>query len=279
MKYVVAVSGGVDSVVLLDVLSKTKHRLVVAHVSHGIRDDSDDDARFVEGLAKHYKVPYVSTNLALGKSASEEQAREQRYKFLFDTAEQFDAVIATAHHLDDLVETVAINLTRGTGWRGLNVLSRQGIERPLISLPKSSLLRYAMKHRLEWVEDSTNATDVYLRNRLRKKIQAKLPRESLEQIAKLRARQLQLAKDIAGESTRLANKHAGSRHYLSNVGELEAQELLAAQIIALGAPRPLRHRLHRALLAIKTAKAGTTHNVGDGVSLTFTTRKFHISVV
>lgn len=279
MNYIVAVSGGVDSVVLLDILAKTKHRVIVAHVNHGIREDSDDDARFVEALAAQYGLPFVSTSLKLGKNASEERAREKRYEFLFEQAKRFNAVVATAHHLDDLVETVAINLIRGTGWRGLGVLNRQGIERPLTSLPKSSLLRYAVVHRLEWVEDSTNQTDAYLRNRIRRKIQSKLDRSDLESVASLRVSQLQLMKAIDTEVVRIIDRNSGSRHFLSIIDEPEAIELLGAHIVALGAPRPQRPRLHRALLAIKTARAGTSHNIGDGVSLTFTTRKFHVSVV
>ena len=78
MKYLVAVSGGVDSVVLLDMLSGTDHALIVAHVDHGIREDSAADARFVAGLAKRYGLPFVSTELGLGVQASEEQARNGR---------------------------------------------------------------------------------------------------------------------------------------------------------------------------------------------------------
>jgi hypothetical protein len=114
---------------------------------------------------------------------------------------------------------------------------------------------------------------------LRKKIKTSVPRATLEQIAALRVRQLQLLKDITTESRRIITTHAGSRHFISNIGELEAIELLGTEIVTAGAPRPLRTRLAGALLAIKTAKAGTSYQIGDGVSITFTTRKFHVTIV
>ena len=97
MNYIVAVSGGVDSVVLLDMLSKTQHKLIVAHVDHGIRgEESTADARFVAALARRYQLPFVSTELHLGAHASEETAREKRYEFLFGEAEKYRAVVVTA---------------------------------------------------------------------------------------------------------------------------------------------------------------------------------------
>ena len=81
-KYIVAVSGGVDSVVLLDLLSKTDSELVVAHFNHGIRNNSGEDADFVKQLAKKYKLDYEEEKANLGPNASEEIARKARYDFL-----------------------------------------------------------------------------------------------------------------------------------------------------------------------------------------------------
>jgi tRNA(Ile)-lysidine synthase len=82
MKYLVAVSGGIDSVVLLHKLvAAGEHELVVAHFDHGIREDSAEDARFVKGLAEHYGLPFVMKREELGKTAGEEQARTRRYAF------------------------------------------------------------------------------------------------------------------------------------------------------------------------------------------------------
>ena len=279
MKYLVAVSGGVDSVVLLDMLAQTDARLIVAHVDHGIRGtQSEADARFVAALAKQYQLPLVATELHLPPHASEEMARNARYEFLFAQAAKHDAIVATAHHRDDLVETVAINLQRGTGWRGLAVLGRSEVYRPLLGYTKSQLYAYALRRHLEWVEDYTNRTDAYARNRLRRKLFAKSVNG--QGIAELRARQLQLRDDIEREIAKLLPQVSGSRYFLSSVDPVVASELLAADIVQqTGCPRPTRPRLARALLAVRTAPAGSRHDVGDGVILQFTTRTYCAKVI
>lgn len=279
-KYVVAVSGGVDSVVLLDVLSRSEHQVIVAHVEHGIRGEaSRGDARFVEALAHLYKFPFVSTALELGTHASEELARQLRYEFLFAVADEHAAIVATAHHLDDVVETVALNIERGTGWRGLAALARADVRRPLIGLTKQQLYAYALKHRLEWVEDATNSSDRYQRNRLRHKIAAKLPEVARRQVAHLRAGQLALRRDIGRESARILGMHEGSRHFLAQLEDMVAVELLGTAIEVAAGVRPTRPQLRRALLAVKTARPGTTHHVGSKLALHFTVRKYRVAVL
>src|SRR5690554_6827257 len=103
MKYIVAVSGGVDSMVLLDMMhSRGDAEIIVAHFDHGIREDSAEDAEFVAKAAEGYGYLFESTREELGKNASEALAREKRYAFLRDLAKKYDAQIVTAHHLDDL---------------------------------------------------------------------------------------------------------------------------------------------------------------------------------
>ena len=138
--------------VLLHMLSRQSDaRIVVAHFDHGIREDSYEDARFVAGLAKQYGFPFVVKREELGAQASEALARERRYAFLYEQAEMFHGQIVTAHHADDVLETIAINITRGTGWRGLAVFSSTDIIRPLLGFTKTLLRHYALDHRLEWV--------------------------------------------------------------------------------------------------------------------------------
>lgn len=278
MKYLVAVSGGVDSVVLLDILSKSDHQLVVAHVDHGIRgEESAADARFVKELARLYKLPFVATALGLPKTASEEQARNGRYAFLFREAKALGAVVATAHHADDAVETIALNIERGTGWRGLAVLDRGEISRPLLGLTKAQLQAYALKYRLEWVEDATNRDSVYQRNRLR----AKLASATIDttSLLALRVKQIQLKRTIMHEGERLAVRMDGSRYCLTMVDDAVAMELLAAILLHRGITPPERPRLRRAVQAIRTAAAGTRYQVGQGITLEFTTRKYRVTVV
>ena len=279
MNYIVAVSGGVDSVVLLDMLSKTQHKLIVAHVDHGIRgEESTADARFVAALARRYQLPFVSTELHLGAHASEETAREKRYEFLFGEAEKYHAVVVTAHHRDDIIETITLNLTRGTGWRGLAVLARKDIERPLLDMSKAQLYAYALAHHLEWVEDVTNHTDVYLRNRIRTRLGA-LRGETKDVLAGLRRDQLILAGAIDHEAARRLEPHHGDRYFFSQIDHVSAMELLRMEIqrkTGRSLPRP---QLERALHAIKVARTGTRVEVGEGVVIAFRARNFDVTVV
>lgn len=274
-RYVVAVSGGVDSAVLLHFLSRQpKLDLVVAHFDHGIRDDSAADAQFVKELADSYGLPFESRREKLGKQASEDLARSRRYAFLRSVADKHQAKIMTAHHADDAVETVAINLQRGTGWRGLAVLDSD-IIRPLIGVNKQEILNYANKYQLQWREDSTNAGDVYLRNRIRQKSQA-LDDDTKRQVLALRAHQVDLKKQINREVVRLVGDGPEySRYFFTHTNQTTAVECLRFVTDA----RLTRPQLGRALLAIKTAKSRAVYQAGDGVEFRFTSRNFTVKLV
>ncbi len=277
--YLVAVSGGVDSAVLLHMLHQAGHDIVVAHVDHGIRDDSAADERFVASLAQRYGLPYVSTRYELGADASEERARAKRYEFLLEQARARNALLVTAHHQGDAVESVAINLVRGTGWRGLAVLGREGVVRPLVQIDKSELYDYALTHGLEWIEDSTNRSDKYQRNRVRKQLNRHLAGSARQQVMNLRERQLALRHEISKELKRLATEHMGSRYFLTHIDERISIELLGQMIVHAGGTKPTRPQLLRALLAVKTARPGTKYQIGEHVELHFSSRKFEVKVV
>lgn len=181
-KYVVAVSGGVDSMVLLDMLTRMHGlALVVAHFEHGIREDSDLDRELVQRAATRYGLPFIYEHGKLGPHASEAVAREARYTFLCKAKEQTGArAIITAHHQDDLIETAVINILRGTGRKGLSSLrSNNEIVRPLLNVTKARIYDYAAKHQdVTWRTDSTNNSDQYLRNYVRTYITKKLDEAS-----------------------------------------------------------------------------------------------------
>ncbi len=197
-RYVVAVSGGVDSVVLLDMLSKkAKLDLVVAHFDHGIREDSFEDKIFVEELAHRYGLEFIGQTVSLGPSASEDEARNARYKFLFHTMKEYGAdAIVTAHHQDDLVETIFLNVLRGTGRRGLSPMTRTGILRPLLEYPKAKILEYAKQNNLAWREDSTNQDTKYLRNYLRLEVLPKLDENAKSSLINLSKRNNQSNQEL-----------------------------------------------------------------------------------
>ena len=155
--------------VLLDKFAAKREDFVVAHFDHGIRPNSAQDAEFVRQLAAGYDVEFFLGRGKLGPNASEELARTKRYEFLKKVANDIKgkrAVIVTAHHQDDLIETALINLIRGTGWRGLAPMSGN-VHRPLINLTKAEIVEYALARDLDWIEDETNFSHRYLRNRTR----------------------------------------------------------------------------------------------------------------
>ena len=274
-KYVVAVSGGVDSAVLLDILSKKPGLdLIVAHFDHGIRDDSKSDAIFVANLAKEYNLPFETKREELGSEVSEEKARDRRYEFLRVVAKKHDAKLVTAHHSDDVIETIAINLSRGTGWRGLAVLDSD-IVRPLTDMSKSEIINYAKKNRLEWREDSTNAGDKYLRNRIRRKI-SKLDDDVKRQLLGLWVEQKSLKQLIDSEVASLIGEGPEySRYFFTHLSPAIGMELLRYIVDA----RLTRPQLTKALHAIKTILPNKTFQAGNGVKINFTSRNFMVELI
>jgi len=281
VKYVVAVSGGVDSVALLHLMvtvTRGRHegdaqQLYVAHVDHGIRAESAADARFVRALAAQYGLPYISTRLELGNDASEDQAREERYDFLYATADKFGARIFTAHTRDDVIGSIAINLERGTGWRGLAVMNRPGIERPLLAWDKRRIYEYALQYRLEWVEDETNQSSAYLRNRLRAGVVA-LQESTAQELFARRNRQCMLAGEIEQAVDTVRQQFNRSRYAYTQVDTSIAIELLRAEIDAASGYRPTSGEAQRALLAIKTAASGKRIDIAAGVVILLSARGF-----
>ncbi len=272
MKYIVAVSGGVDSVVLLDMMSRVpNHELIVAHFDHGIRSDSAQDAAFVKSLAHSYGHSFETVREELGPKTSEAVARNRRYAFLNQLAAQHNAKIVTAHHLDDLVETVAINMTRGTGWRGLAVFDSE-VLRPLVDMPKASLIEYAHRHNLAWRADSTNDSDAYLRNRVRRRADS-ISHQEKRELRALQATQRALKKEIETEIKELLGPGPTyNRYFLTHVNPQSAVECL--RVVTKG--QLTRPQLTQALLAVKTAAAGSVYEAGSGVQFRFSTRHFSL---
>lgn len=257
-RYIVAVSGGIDSVVLLDKLSRDGKQLIVAHVDHGVRPDSAEDLRFVSSLAVQYGHQFVSTSLSLGTGASEDTARQARYEWLEAQRAKFAAdAIVTAHHEDDVLETICINLTRSTGWRGLCSLRETAhVRRPLLGISKAEIITYALEHALEWHEDSTNDSMQYLRNRIRHVVIPKLTKEQRHRLLELYQNQLALRYKIEIEARDLvqlfSNKDGISRYSLIMLDETLGAELLR-DWLGLSLERP---RLRDLLWFAKVAKPG-----------------------
>lgn len=176
-RLLVAVSGGRDSVALLDVLLGLGYQVGIAHCNFQLRgEESMGDEDFVRGLGKQYQVPCYVTRFETAKYAEEKNisiqlsARELRYAWFAEVLqrEAYDYLI-TAHHLNDNLETVLHRLVRGTGIVGLQGIPAQydKIARPMLGVSQAEIAQYAQTHQLAWREDSSNAQDKYTRNFLR----------------------------------------------------------------------------------------------------------------
>jgi tRNA(Ile)-lysidine synthase len=273
-KYVVAVSGGVDSVVLLDSLAKQtdKYELVVAHFDHGIRKESKNDRLFVENLAKKHGLEFHFGEGKLGPKASEALAREKRYGFLRRIKTKINArAIVTAHHRNDLIETAIINVLRGTGRKGMSSLKSTGeIKRPLLSYDKKELIEYANKNGLAWREDKTNLDQKYLRNYVRHQIVTEMDDEQKSKLLEAIKNSKALNKKIDDLLDRLSDEVFGKNQvnrtkFLALPHELSKEMLahwLRQKDIAFD-----KRTLERLVVFIKIAKKGTRADINKSYVL------------
>lgn len=176
-KLLLAISGGIDSVVMLDLFDKIDVKYAIAHCNFKLRlFESDDDEMFVRQLAHKYNVEvFVGLCMAADHSKKQglsiqEAARELRYAWFNKVCSYNDyPLVAVAHNNDDRVETFFINLFRGAGIKGLKSIPvlRQNIIRPLMFATREQIVEYAKENKLEYREDSSNSSDYYLRNKIR----------------------------------------------------------------------------------------------------------------
>lgn len=179
-KVIVAVSGGPDSMCLLDSLYKIKDELefevIVAHVNHGIREESEEEKVYVETYCKERKIPFNYLKVDVPKLSKEQKISEEtcgrnvRYEFFEELRKRENAnTIAVAHNLNDNVETVLLNIIRGCGLKGLTGMDFKfnNIIRPLLTIEKRDILLYNKELELNPCFDKTNEEEIYLRNKIR----------------------------------------------------------------------------------------------------------------
>ncbi len=208
----VAVSGGGDSMALLDLLVRTTdtHRLdlTVAHVDHGIHSASSDVADRVREAAAAFDLPILSRSLGLGPDTTETMARAKRYEALEEMRQEADArYVLLGHHRDDQIETVLMRLLGGTGPAGLAAMAdRQGtLVRPLLPFRHSELVQHMLTTEMEWWDDPANRDERHLRSWIRERllplIEQRVPRagDQLVTVARL-AREDRAAWDAAIEA-------------------------------------------------------------------------------
>jgi tRNA(Ile)-lysidine synthase len=276
MKYIVAISGGVDSVALLHILKhNSSHELVVAHVDHGIRHDSEADVWHVAALARHYGLPFETTRLLLGPEVSEDRLRQERYTWLDGIRQKHGADgIVTAHHQDDMLETLALNCNRGTGWRGIASLrSSDTLFRPLLNVPKTELVRYAIDNNLQWREDSTNDDIRYTRNYIRHGVVPKLSAVQRKKLLNLAKQQQELREEIEKEVLSVVKdirtKDGYDRHRLIMMPDSVALEVLREATQGACEPAQLRRLLH----FVKTGRQGAVMQIGNGKNALLTSKR------
>lgn len=273
-RYLIAVSGGVDSMVLLDILRRQAGiELVVAHFDHGIRSDSQKDEKLVRTVATKYNLLFELGRTKLGPKASEEQARNTRYTFLdsLKSKHKADAII-TAHHQDDLIETAILNILRGSGRRGLSAIrDNPAVIRPFLDIPKKKILQYALKHKIIWHEDETNQDINYLRNYIRAQVLPKLTNQNrqqlLQNIDKVAKNSQELNDLIATLSQKIVKDNKVNRRLFLSLPPEVSHELLMYWLRQLNIRQFSRQNIERLNIAIRTSKARTKTSALEGKHL------------
>jgi len=175
--FVLAVSGGIDSVFMLDFVSRCKVRYVVAHFNHKLRPESEAEQAFVKSLAERHGVAFYvgyGDNIKGSSQGVEAEARDQRYAFLRGVSgEVGGSYIMTAHHQDDQVENVILRLMRGLPHTALTMQmfnENDEIFRPFLDVAKEQIIKQAQSRGLTWMEDLSNLDQAFDRNWVRHKI-------------------------------------------------------------------------------------------------------------
>lgn len=290
-KYVVAVSGGVDSMVLLHLLMQQDQftvdslQLTVAHFNHGMRADADQDEEFVSQTAQKYHLPFEVGHGRLGPGASEATARKVRYQFLNGVKQKHRAdAIITAHHQDDVIETAILNIMRGTGRRGLTaIFENPNILRPLLNYSKKSIITYARQKKLQWREDPTNKDTKYLRNYIRAEIVPKLSANQRQHLLRgldqMAVTNRLINQEIATLSQKIVNGDRIIRSAFITLPTEVGNELLMHFLRSKGLRDFDKRTIERLSVAIKTAKKGTKHDVQHGAYMEVMPSEVHLVAV
>ena len=208
-KILLAASGGLDSTVLLHLLVKLEYTVAVAHANFQLRgEESEQDEVWVRQLANNYHIPFYTQRFETNNYATENglsiqmAARNLRYEWFDALCDKLNYdFVATAHHLNDNLETVLLNFTRGAGLAGmLGIPEKKGrIIRPLLPFNRNEMEEYATVHGLTWREDSSNISDDYNRNFIRHQVVPKLKElnPSLEETFSRNTERLHAADELA----------------------------------------------------------------------------------
>lgn len=269
---VCAVSGGADSVALLFALyllrQKLDIRLYAAHFNHKLRGEgSDQDEAFVRSFCERYDIQlYVGSGEVLaGKKGLEAAARDARYSFL----QGLPGKIATAHTADDNAETVLMRLVRGTGLRGLGAIApvRGTIIRPMLTVTRMDVLAFLEEYRLPHREDSSNASDRFLRNRLRHHVMPLLRQENPRLAEDLSEMALRLRQDEALLSDLAAAEYPVSIEELRTMPAARRSRVLERLLKDSGVREPEAEHIALAEALVFSEKPSAEAHFPGGITL------------
>lgn len=273
-RYLIAFSGGLDSTVLLHALATSRTAadppMLAIHVDHGLHTESVHWRDHCEAFAKHHDFDFAALRVAVATESGrgpEAAARDARYSALRELVESGDWLL-TAHHRDDLAETLLINLLRGSGPSGLAGIAAQRrfaggyLIRPLLDTPKCSLREYARLHALEWVSDQSNMDTRFDRNYLRHEVLPMLERRWQDSAARIArsaeyAREATMLLEELAEIDRLATAESKDRLSIFALRSLSAprqRNLLRYVMRDLGLPAASAAQLDQVLSSLIAAR-------------------------
>ncbi|MCX7879614.1 MAG: tRNA lysidine(34) synthetase TilS [Ignavibacteria bacterium] len=293
-RLVIAVSGGIDSVTLLDSFSKVKENLnlelAIAHLNHRLRgQDSDLDEEFVKELASSYSLPCFCKEVDVRNYATsnniniEEAGRILRYEFFVEVANLFGArYIATAHNMNDQAETVLMNIVRGCGLRGLRgiaserLIDRVTLIRPFLWFTRQEIELYARSSSLRWREDSSNLSLDFLRNRIRLKLIPFLEKEFNPEIVQVLNNFTDIARAayevVSSETKRIIGEHLEFHkngeikipiHIFGEIDKYIISEVIENIVVEIFKKKPFSYKNIQAILNLIYSETGSYLKIRD----------------
>lgn len=266
-----AISGGADSVALLFGLYLLKDKLGItlsaAHFNHHLRGaESDRDEAFVRDFCQRYEIQLFvgAGEVVPGKKGLEAAARDARYAFL----NTLPGKIATAHTADDNAETVLMHLVRGTGLKGLGGIAPTNgkLIRPMLSITRQDVLSFLQEYHLQYIQDSSNETDAFLRNRLRHHVIPLLKQENPRFAENTSATALRLRQDEAV----LAELAEGELPEVSKLQQMQPavrNRMYAAFLERAGVPEPAAEHLNLLHKLVLSDKPSAKANFPGGITI------------
>ena len=267
-----AVSGGADSIALLFAMYLLREKLGIqlraAHFNHRLRgEESRRDEEFVRKFCDFYGIPLTvgEGNVAAGEKGLEAAARDARYGFLAT----LPGKIATAHTAEDNAETVLMHLVRGTGLKGLGGIApvRGNLLRPMLLVTRQQVMDFLQEYHLSFVEDSSNATDVFLRNRLRHNVMPLLKEENPKLAENLSLMALRLRQDEAELTGSWDFSQGLSVELARSASPARKNRMLAGFLEHCGVKEPAAHHIDLAAALVDSEKPSARANFPGGVTV------------